>query len=606
MIYKYSKEIFNAIPIPCVLLDVDAPHFTILDANDSFYKTTTTAPSDLIGKGIFQAFPFNPYDSISKTAENVKISLQNVLKTATPQKLGPHKYDIPIRGSDGYIVKHWLVNNIPILNDEGVVVAIINSVTDITEQQILLEETRLSTQRYEYVAKATSDAIWDWDLINNTTFWGEGLQTIFGYQLSEVHKSVNFHINHVHPDDLDRITESFYRLIKSNTNKAEEEYRFLKADNTYAYIINKGFLIRNERGRVIRMVGAMTDVTLRNEEILRLKLLESVIINTNDAVIITKAEHLDFEGPEIMYVNEAFTRMTGYAAQEVIGKTPRILQGPKSDRKELDRLKDCIKNWQSCDVTLLNYKKNGEEFWVNMNISPVANEKGWFTHFVAIQKDITERKMHQKEVLKAIIKAQEDERYEIGAELHDNVCQILVASKISVKMLSKTISEDEKVWYNQSIKQINLAFKEIRNLSHRLAPTFFHDTTIEEAFTTLIKSFNIKNTLVVALCFEDSFKQIIITQEFQLNLYRIFQEQLSNILKYANAKSIKVHGFISNNKLHLNIIDNGVGFDVDSAKNGIGIANMRRRTHLFSGKFTVTSSIGNGCKIAIEIPLQDI
>ena len=151
-----------------------------------------------------------------------------------------------------------------------------------------------------------------------------------------------------------------------------------------------------------------------------------------------------------------------------------------------------------------------------------------------------------------------------------------------------------------------MAFKEIRNLSHRLAPPFFHDTSIEEAFTTLIKSFNIKNGLVVTLSFEDSFKEIPITEEFQLNLYRIFQEQLRNILKYAHAKSIKVHGFVSDKKLHLHIIDNGIGFDVLNAKNGIGIANMRRRTHLFSGKFTVTSSIGNGCKIAIEIPLQDI
>ena len=84
------------------------------------------------------------------------------------------------------------------------------------------------------------------------------------------------------------------------------------------------------------------------------------------------------------------------------------------------------------------------------------------------------------------------------------------------------------------------------------------------------------------------------------------QEQLRNILKYAQATSIKVHGFTSNNDLHLTIEDNGVGFDIASVKKGIGLANMKRRAELFSGKFTIISSLGNGCKIAIEIPIKDI
>ncbi len=140
-----------------------------------------------------------------------------------------------------------------------------------------------------------------------------------------------------------------------------------------------------------------TDITERKKGEQQLKLLESVITNTTDAVVITEAEPFDEPGPKIVYVNEAFTRMTGYSADEVIGKTPRVLQGPKSDRNELARLAKALRNWESCEVTIVNYKKNGDEFWNNFSISPVANEKGWFTHWISIERDVTQRKNEQQE-----------------------------------------------------------------------------------------------------------------------------------------------------------------------------------------------------------------
>lgn len=140
-----------------------------------------------------------------------------------------------------------------------------------------------------------------------------------------------------------------------------------------------------------------TDITKRKKEEQQLKLLESVITNTNDAILITEAEPFDKPGPKIIYVNEAFTRMTGYTADEVIGKTPRILQGPKSDKNELARLSKALRNWQSCEITTVNYKKNGEEFWINFSVSPVADENGWFTHWISIERDVTQRKIDEQE-----------------------------------------------------------------------------------------------------------------------------------------------------------------------------------------------------------------
>lgn len=141
-----------------------------------------------------------------------------------------------------------------------------------------------------------------------------------------------------------------------------------------------------------KIISVSRDVTAKKKEEQRLKLLESVITNTNDAILITEAEPFDEPGPRILYVNEAFTKMTGYTAEEVIGKSPRILQGPNSDKAELARLSKAVRNWESCEITTINYKKNGDEFWINLSVSPVADKTGWYTHWISIERDVTEKK----------------------------------------------------------------------------------------------------------------------------------------------------------------------------------------------------------------------
>jgi PAS domain S-box-containing protein len=124
----------------------------------------------------------------------------------------------------------------------------------------------------------------------------------------------------------------------------------------------------------------------------QLLLLQSVLAHATDAVLITEAEPLDAPGPRILYANPAFTRMTGYSEAEVLGRTPRLLQGPGSDRRVLDQIRGALATWQPVEVELLNYRKDGSEFWVELSVSPVADPGGWFTHWIAIQRDITARK----------------------------------------------------------------------------------------------------------------------------------------------------------------------------------------------------------------------
>lgn len=133
----------------------------------------------------------------------------------------------------------------------------------------------------------------------------------------------------------------------------------------------------------------------------RLRLLESVVGNANDAILVTESERIEEPGPKIVYVNESFTRTTGYTSQEVIGKTPRILQGPKTDRAQLDKVRSALSKNEQVRLQLLNYRKDGSEFWVEINIVPVADKHGRTTHFVSVQREITGRKQAEEELKKS-------------------------------------------------------------------------------------------------------------------------------------------------------------------------------------------------------------
>lgn len=260
------------------------------------------------------------------------------------------------------------------------------------------KKLQISSERFEFITKATSDAIWDWNLVTNKTFCGEGFTGIIGEALTEERWNLNVWLSYTHPDDRPLIEETVAKVLAGKENRWENEYRVIRADQRLAFVSDRAYIIRDKRGKPIRIVGAIRDITIKKEEEQRLELFESVVTNTSDAVLITRAENLDDTGPEIIYVNDAFTRMTGYTPEEVIHKTPRILQGPKSDWAELSRLKLALKRGEPCVLNTINYTKSGDEFRVEMAVKPVIDENGKQTHFFAIQRDITQQFRQQRQL----------------------------------------------------------------------------------------------------------------------------------------------------------------------------------------------------------------
>lgn len=158
------------------------------------------------------------------------------------------------------------------------------------------------------------------------------------------------------------------------------------------------------------------DITEDRAKRERLQVLETAIAHINDIVLITSAEPLDApDGPRIEFVNSAFEKITGFRAQDVLGKTPRLLQGPETQRAELDRIRAGLERREAVSAELINYTKTGEPIWLEIEIVPLFDQSGWCTHFVALERDVTERKAVQEAL------ALSEERFRLVAQATNDV-----------------------------------------------------------------------------------------------------------------------------------------------------------------------------------------
>jgi len=254
---------------------------------------------------------------------------------------------------------------------------------------------------------------------------------------------------------------------------------------------------------------------------------------------------------------------------------------------------------------------DGRIIWMR-DIVAVVMEDGQPSRLSGIMVDITEQKkmeeeLHNKQlsqqklITEITILAQEKERNELGLELHDNINQLL-----SVVKLYLGLAKTEKVYNEELIDKSYLhleeAMHDIRKLSHSLvAPSLGHDG-LQEALEDLIKSIQHPHKINIRLFIDEDYEALLIDKNKELMLYRIIQEQLNNILKYAQATEINIDVKQKGDQLYLTIRDNGIGFDTHQQGNGIGLKNINSRVNFYSGKMKLTSAPGQGCTLEVSIP----
>ncbi len=450
------------------------------------------------------------------------------------------------------------------------------------------DEIRESNERYDIVAKATSDTIWDWKIQEDDFVWNKGIQDVFGYNREDVGKTSKWWFDRIHPEDSIKMSIKLYSFIEQKTEKWQDQYRFKCADGTYKYVFDRGFLVKDENGNVIRMIGTIQDVTKQKEEEQRLKLLETVITQTKDAVIITESEKSHRTVPKIVFVNPAFTTMTGYKSSEVIGKTPTVFMGRKSVENQLSNLSKALKGKEEFKFETLNHTKNGEEYWVNFSMIPITNKEGEHSHWISIQRDITEEKKREKE------------KEQLIRELTQNNKDLKQFSYITSHNLRAPLSNltgllnliEEIPVDNPELKEILNGFSKSTHLLNEtindlVKVVIIKDNPSIQKEEVLIKDVfeNVFNQLSFLISLHKPILKIELEKVTILNINRAYLESIllnlfTNAIKYRSPKrTLRV--FVSSKEVGENIIlifkDNGIGIDLE--RNGDKIFGLYQRFH---------------------------
>lgn len=177
----------------------------------------------------------------------------------------------PIHNLEEAIVTHdnkkrWLLTTkVPLKNENNKVFGLVGISRDITAQKEIAESLRISNERFNIVSKATNDAIWDWDLVTDEILWNKAVKQLFGYKDAEIGKTADWRYEKIHPDDRERVVSKIHHHIDKGIVKWHDEYRFVKVDGTYKFVLDRGFILLNSEQKPYRMIGAMMDITDRRK-----------------------------------------------------------------------------------------------------------------------------------------------------------------------------------------------------------------------------------------------------------------------------------------------------------------------------------------------------
>lgn len=284
-------------------------------------------------------------------------------------------------------------------------------------------------------------------------------------------------------------------------------------------------------------------------------LYQAVIENATDAVVVTESKRIDSpEGPQIIFVNNAYVEMTGYSKEEVIGKTPRILQGPETDRNELDKLRHALENKQPGQAELINYRKNGEKFWTSIKIFPVEDPDNEKEYWVGIKRDITERKKAYEELISTL------------SELHHRVKNNLAV--ISGMMQLHALNEKND-YIREQLEICTSRIKTIANIHELLyKQERLAKINLQEGIKELVE-----DMLVIFGSEKDINTTYNLGNDVYLNISQsvplalIINEVVTNCIKHAfddiTDPEINIKLLVIEDQITLKIIDNGHGLPGD-------------------------------------------
>ncbi len=473
------------------------------------------------------------------------------------------------------------------------------------ERKRNLEYLQESIERFNTVVKATNDAIWDWDIdAGELSLVGDTYQQLFGHDRSGAASLKELWDELMHPDDRERVLTKLERVIGEGiANKWEDEYRLLKAGGEYAYVHDRGYIIHSAEQRPVRMIGAIQDITARKRS-------EETIVASEE-----RYRQLFYKNPfptwifdpeslQIMEVNDAAREKYGFSREEFGRLTMRDLHAQGEVEQFMAELPQSVggaRLWHHHNkwgrVMIVEITSHPMDYFGKDCVQVIVND---VTERIRLEKELAlQQKLKQQQITEVVLGAQERERFELGQELHDNINQILATSKL---YLDVAIEEKEPrlELLAKSRKNISVAIEEIRKLTKDLIAPSLNDLGLTQSIKELIRSIQSVGKMKIRLNISGLAEEELLPEQ-KINIYRIIQEQLNNILKHAQAETVVIELNKIKEQVRLRLADDGKGFDPRTRRKGVGISNIISRAELYNGKVEIESAPGKGCQLVVVL-----
>lgn len=368
------------------LVSLKDTHGRYLMVNRQYEAVLQVDRKNLIGRSIDDVFPPEIAEALRYDEQKVLQSGETLMKEESfPQADGDHTY---------------ISTKFPLCNADGTPYAVCSLSTDITDRKRAEKALLKSEEQFRLVSYATNDAIWDWDLQTEQRKWNQSIQRLFGYKPNEVETEVGWWERHIHPDDREKVINSIHAALDGGEEFWSKEYRFCRPDDSYAYVFDRGYIIR-ENGQATRFLGAMMDISERKrvEDALLQEqyLLHTLMDNVPDWIYFKDL------GSHFINVNRAYFERYHYEnLEEVIGKTDFDIFTDEHARPAFEDEQQIIKTGKP-----VLYKEemetplSGPESWIITNKMPMRDASGQIIGTFGISRDITEQKRTEKELQEA-------------------------------------------------------------------------------------------------------------------------------------------------------------------------------------------------------------
>ncbi|MBL0388688.1 PAS domain S-box protein [Tumebacillus sp. ITR2] len=336
--------------------------------------------------------------------------------------------------------------------------------------------------------------------------------------------------------------------------------------------------------------------------------LETLFSHITDAILI-----VDYQG-EVIGVNPAFERLSGWSAEEVLGQKSLcdLCRGMATCQEESSCIECFASRLKTPSFQMHLQTKQGAELPVAASSTRLPEEAGGMGALVVILRDNSEmqrieRERHQRQLTNYVIQAQEEERKRISRDLHDGIGQALYSIMVGLRVVNQIEMDDATKHHLEEVQHLTArTLEEVKSLSVELRPSALDDLGLVAALRSYAKRF--EQTFGIVTTLEIAGQRRRYDSSVETALYRICQEAMTNAAKYADTDGISLRFVDEVDRVELHIEDTGVGFDPTQLKvrgTGLGLYGMRERVSLLGGTLKIESAPGEGTAVHVVVPLEE-